>query len=118
MLRKTVQKLLDFRGWKLKDALHISNGPWFRILARFVVFGSYSVLTMVSVALSPYARVGSDGGFSACLILTFTRRAPRTILLTCALQRVRLSFRHHALSIPSLFLSTSRRIRRSGMQCE
>lgn len=76
MLRKTVQKLLDFRGWKLKDALHISNGPWFRILARSVAVGSYSVLTMVSVALSPCARVGSDGGFSACLILTFTPQGP------------------------------------------
>lgn len=47
MLHKTVHKLLDVRGWRLKDSLQAPRGPWLRILARFVVFGAYSVTTMM-----------------------------------------------------------------------
>ncbi|KZV86237.1 hypothetical protein EXIGLDRAFT_752925 [Exidia glandulosa HHB12029] len=48
MLHKTVHKLLDVRGWRLKNSLQAPRGAWLRILARFVVFGAYSITTMVA----------------------------------------------------------------------
>lgn len=48
MLRKTVHKLLDIRGWKLKRSLQAPRGPWLRILTRFIVFGFYSITTMIA----------------------------------------------------------------------
>ncbi|KAH7108458.1 hypothetical protein BKA62DRAFT_764511 [Auriculariales sp. MPI-PUGE-AT-0066] len=51
LLRRTVQRLVSVQGWKLKEGLKprwADGVPWLRILTRFVVFGLYSVLTVVA----------------------------------------------------------------------
>jgi hypothetical protein len=61
LLHRTVRRLVSVRGWELKDTLksRFNDGvPWLRILSRFVIFGIYSVLTMVACLITAITPQG------------------------------------------------------------